>query len=477
MVPFAQANSSLSRFLSANITCGIIGFIQAIFIARSCGPVELGIAAVISSITPLIINLLDIRLPDLALAELSKIQTSNEKVESLVKSRGFEKGAPKSAIIAGLALTHISLALAAFIVSFGATYLMRTVLFEKSFLSNLEPLIIATACFATSAAFAGSYFIVLQRLSISAIALTRTQIFTAVLNLLVTTLIVSMLPTASGIVIAAASAALLSLLINVAVLAHSGTISLLDINAWPGAREIFLILRAHKNFLFAGNLYGYVKALHRGADILIVSLFCPQLVVGLYKFARGLTDNASIIIEALQRQYMPAILILAQEGTQSPGTKESNGELKNFARRSMRLGLLAGLVIFTVQYFFLNYIIILFFGAAFAPAAPAVAIFTIGALLMGSVNIWLWPWTLAQRQMGLYARAAFIGTIVGQYGLAFAFFYLFTATHVFSFSDTTSSLIAFALGHTLVYPIHYWIAARTLMHDFAEVPPHQKLNQ
>ena len=64
--------------------------------------------------------------------------------------------------------------------------------------------------------------------------------------------------------------------------------SSLRVTTWAAAPAIDrrVILR----FVAAGNLLGYVKLLHRSADVLLVAAFCGDRGTGIYKLARSITD-------------------------------------------------------------------------------------------------------------------------------------------------------------------------------------------
>jgi O-antigen/teichoic acid export membrane protein len=111
-----------------------------------------------------------------------------------------------------------------------------------------------------------------------------------------------------GLVASAAGIAALNAWQTVAMLRHAGVALYGPRRAVAPAIDRRVVTR----FLVAGNAQGYVKLLHRAADVLLVAAFCSDRATGVYKLARSIADTLLVASEAIGRVYQPRLLSLLQ---------------------------------------------------------------------------------------------------------------------------------------------------------------------
>src|SRR6185295_13621719 len=138
------------------------------------------------------------------------------------------------------------------------------------------------------------------------------QLVSAVINATAMVLSVATSRTVGGYVMgllaSAAGIAILNSWYTIALLRRDGVVLFGREDRAAPAIDRRLIFR----FVAAGNLLGYVKLLHRSADVLLVAAFCGDRGTGIYKLARSITDALLAVSEAIGRVYQPRLLALLQ---------------------------------------------------------------------------------------------------------------------------------------------------------------------
>ena len=172
-------------------------------------------------------------------------------------------------------------------------------------------------------------------------------------------------------------------------------------------------------FIAAGNMLGYVKLLHRSADVLLVAVFCGDRETGLYKLARSIADALYAVSEAIGRVYQPRFLASLQARNHSAYVAEARSvtaivAFVTTAAIAAELTLLPWLApILGVT------------GVAdIQTLTLCVAVLTLSFLFAAGVQSWIWPALVYTGRLGRCAAWGTFAVIAGQYGLGPVALYL-----------------------------------------------------
>jgi O-antigen/teichoic acid export membrane protein len=199
-----------------------------------------------------------------------------------------------------------------------------------------------------------------------------------------------------------------------------------------------------RRFLFYGNLLGYVKMLHRAADVILVGYFADDRVTGLYKLARSLSDTLLIVFDAIYQVYYPQFMELLG--------RKAAPEYRRLARR-----LLAGSAGFTVaavagEILLLKPLVLFALTDQFAGAEGAVVIMTIPFLFVTGVYTWLWPLFVRSGQLRYYTLLSLVAVIV-QYTISISLLRLYP-------TSPAGAAVGYLANYLLLYPALYWLALK-----------------
>jgi O-antigen/teichoic acid export membrane protein len=282
----------------ANLVCAVIGVVQGLLVLRMLGPETFGAAAVVVALTAVATNLVDVRLMDL----ISNLYY-NDRASCPDTGAAYRA----SALRLGLRLYVLS----AVLIAVASAGLMFVVVHRLTGVALMSSWLWAAAA-AQGVSYLGSFFIFIQRFTVVPRRMALLQLMSAAINATAMVASVAASQTVGGYVIgllaSATGIALLNAWYTVAVFRREGVSLVGRQHAAAPAIDRRVIL----GFVAAGNLLGYVKLLHRAADVLLVAVFCSDRETGIYKLARSITDALLTVSEAIGRIYQPRLLALLQ---------------------------------------------------------------------------------------------------------------------------------------------------------------------
>ena len=391
-----------TRFLAAvNVAVTGLLFVQGVISARLLGPSAYGVIAVIAAINATVSNFVDVRLYDL----VGKLYYPSLE-DNVLEIPSFRGGV----ILVYLAVTAL-ISIAAF-----AAGILANVLTVQFFTSaTVSPAwIVASAGFLAIQNLLGA-LAYQQRFSGMFYLMGWGKLVSSVVAIVAFLAILLQVPTVDGyyygsIVGATLQVALAAILSYWIWVRYQGLKVLRSgiLSAWAA-------YRGHLRFVFMGNLLGYNKMLHRGADVLVVGFFSDDRVTGLYKVARSFTDALYMLFDSLNQVYQPRFLELL-----------AKGDTKEYRRLARRLLLgIAGLTLLVIgaEVLVLPLAIPLALTSKFAGAEGAIVVLTVPFLFVAGFYLWLWPVFVHSGKLGRYTSASFVAAAV-QYGLVALLFTL-----------------------------------------------------
>jgi O-antigen/teichoic acid export membrane protein len=427
---FERAFSPARYLTLVNVLATGIGFAQGLITARQLGVAAYGVAAVIGSTNAAVLNFLDVRLTDLA-AKLYYISFDNPEEQRAHRASVIQVA------LAGNALVSFGLAALGLIVSLVIVRRLTDASVNITWLVA-QSLIAALNNW-------GSTFDNLIRLSARFYLLGTWRLATRIgqtIIFLVVFLPGSNLDAYYGALLAVAAAGLLSV-IGLALwiwlrLQKLPVLRPALSRAWPDYwRE--------RRFIFYGNLLGYVKMLHRSADVILVGYFADDRVTGLYKLARSLSDTLLIVFDAVNQVYYPHLMELLG--------RKAAPEYRRLARR-----LFVGSAAFTLaavigEALLLKPLLRIALTNQYAGAEGAIVILTVPFLFVTGIYTWLWPLFVRSGQLRYYTLLSVLAA-AAQYAVSIGLFILFPTS--------PAAPAAGYLAHYLVlYPLLYWLAFRS----------------
>jgi O-antigen/teichoic acid export membrane protein len=352
-----------------NIVSAGLAFVRGIIVARALVPAELGVVGIIAAINATVLNLLDVRLVDLASKLYYKKVGASE-----ADQRGYRAGVLVLCIL-GNALVSLGLAAAGVFVG-----KLAIGLFTASPISDWWLVAQSGTLALDSLSSTVNY---LQRLTGRFHLFGSIRLGTQIAALL---LFVTLLLPEGGV-----SAYFLASFIR--ALFAFGITMLGTWFAWSkldnlqlrasAIRSAFADYRIHTRYLFYGNLLGYTKLVHRTADTLIVGLFADDRTTGLYKFARSLTDGLYGIFDAISQVYQPRFLELLAEGRR---------ELyRLFSARLVRFAAVFTVALLALEALLLQPLLLAVFGQRYLGSEVGIAILTVPFFFVTGIYTWLWP--------------------------------------------------------------------------------------
>jgi O-antigen/teichoic acid export membrane protein len=294
----APLTESAAVLTTANLVCAAIGAAQGLLVVRLLGPEGFGAAAVIAALAAVACNIVDARLMDL----ISNLYF-NEHASSPTTGLAYRHAALRLVLRLYIGSAALIVLIAAGVSVAGVPHLTRTPI-PVSWLW--------AAAFAQGISYFGGFFIFIQRFGLPLRRMASVQLASAVLNAVVMIGAVSLNPGVggyiTGLLASACGIATLNMLMVVRHFRSIGT----PLFRVPREQPPEIDLRLVRRFLASGNMFGYVKLLHRSADVLLVAAFCGDRDTGIYKLARSITDVLHAMSEAISRVYQPRLLALLQ---------------------------------------------------------------------------------------------------------------------------------------------------------------------
>ena len=418
----SELKGSAALLTGANVVCGLIGVSQGLVVLRLLGPEPFGAAAVVVALATVAVNLVDVRLTDL-ISKLYYDPRAGDPNSGTAYRAGVLRLGLKLYSYGGLLITAVAiLALAVGAHRFTGMELKVTWL--------------CLAAAAHGLSYLGSFFIFIQRFTVTPTRMAVLQIASAVINAVSMTGFVAATGTlggyTAGLLASAAGIAALNAWCMHRVLRQHGTTPFRRPSGVPAVVvDRALLLR----FVAAGNVLGYVKLLHRGADVLLVAVFCGDRETGVYKLARSIADALYAMSEALSRVYQPRFLALLQRRDHAAYVAEARSlmamaALVTTAAVSAELALLPRFAPFL--------------GVTDARSLTlSVAVLTLSFLFAAGVQSWIWPALVYSERLGRCAVWSMFAVLAGQYALGSALFAL----------AGDGSPIWFCVGYLSFYPL------------------------
>jgi O-antigen/teichoic acid export membrane protein len=201
-------------------------------------------------------------------------------------------------------------------------------------------------------------------------------------------------------------------LYTVAILQREGVMLFGRHRAAAPAIDRRVILR----FVAAGNLLGYVKLLHRSADVLLVAAFCGDRGTGIYKLARSITDALLTVSEAIGRVYQPRLLALLQA--------RDHAEYGAVVRSIMMTAAAITFAAIGGALALLPSLAPLLGVTDGSSLTLSVVIMTLTFFFIAGLQSWIWPVFVSSGQMGRCTLWGAVAVLAGQYTIGPALVYL-----------------------------------------------------
>ena len=429
---------SPTKYLAViNVLSSALGFMQGILVARHLGPDSYGVIAVIAATNVTVLNLLDVRLADLA----GKLYYRPSQA-SISELRTYRASVLQVCLV-GNGLISLGLCVLGFLANLVLIRTLTTTPVRVQWLLA-QSLILALSNWASS-------FDYLQRFSGRFYLMGTWRLVTRLVS--VGLFLAVFLPSSNldsyyrALLSASGLGLVMTALISALIWLKYERLPMLRqrlLLAWPDYRR-------ESRFLFFGNLLGYIKMLHRGSDVLLVGFFAGDRLTGLYKLARSLTDVLYIFFDALNQVYYPRFMELLAQRT-----------VAEYRRLASRLLVASGgftLLVLVVQALLLAPVLQFVLANRFAGAEGAIMVMTVPFLFVAGIYTWLWPLFVHSGKLERYTVYSFLACFV-QYGMALILFVV-----------TEPTPLAAALGYLAYYCVLFPMAYRVAQRDYAAYLP------
>ncbi|MBL8080159.1 MAG: hypothetical protein JNM55_19475 [Anaerolineales bacterium] len=207
---------------------------------------------------------------------------------------------------------------------------------------------------------------------------------------------------------------------------------------------VFRVYFQQVRLIFWGNLLGYTKMLHRGADILLVSYFADDRVTGLYKIARSLADSTFVFYDSMNQVYFPRFMQLL--------SANSFQEYRKLILRSLSAAGFLTLVIIVGEWVGLKYFVKYVLTSKFAGAELAILILSSTLFFIVGFYIWLWPILIHNGKLGYFTGFSIVAGFIQ---------YLITVMLLqFSAADPASAALGYLGYYLFLIPVMWYLAGR-----------------
>ena len=426
-----QLKTSAAFLTAVNLVCAAIGAAQGLAVVRLLGPDGYGAAAVLVALTAVATNLIDVRLTDL----VSNLYYSPAATDDA-------KGAAHRASVLrlGLGLYAVSALLIA-LTSAALMFVAARRLSATAFL----PQWFWMAALAQGVSYFGSFFVFIQRFVASPRRMAALQVASALMNAGAMIALVALHRTIGGYTTGLLLSAVAIAIVNAALTVRS--IGRAGIPLLASGTGAVLDRKVVFQFIAAGNVLGYVKLLHRSADVLLVAFFCSDRDTGIYKLARSMTDALYAISEAIGRIYQPRLLTLLRDG--------DHAEYRRLARSMAAMAAavtavaLAGVLLVVPR-------MALILGWREMPGLTlATAVLTLPFFFVAGLQAWIWPAFVSMGRLGRCTLWGCVAVVMGQY----------TIGPLLAYSTGSANPAWFSVGYLSFYVLSLLPLWRELVQD------------
>jgi O-antigen/teichoic acid export membrane protein len=428
-----QLKTSAAFLTAVNLVCAAVGAGQGLAVVRLLGPEGFGSAAVLVSLTAVATNLIDVRLTDLVSNLYYSPAASDDTRGAAYRASALRLGIGLYAVSAPL----IMLASAALML-IGARHLSTTTFLTQWFW---------LAAAAQGISYFGSFFVFIQRFATSAWRMAALQVASALMNAGAMIACVMVHRTIGGYVTGLLLSAIAIAVVNTVLTIRSiGRAGIPLLHRRPQS-DVVIDRKVVFQFIAAGNVLGYVKLLHRSADVLLVAFFCSDRDTGIYKLARSMTDGLYAISEAVGRTYQPRLLSLLRDGAHS--------EYRRLARSMAAMAAcitvvaLAGVLIVVPRMAFI-------LGWRDMPGLTlATAVLTLPFFFVAGLQAWIWPAFVSLGRLGRCTLWGVVAVVMGQY----------TVGPLLVYSTGSANPAWFSVGYLSFYILSLLPLWRELVHE------------
>jgi O-antigen/teichoic acid export membrane protein len=303
------------------------------------------------------------------------------------------------------------------------------------------------AALAQGVSYFGSFFVFVQRFVASARRMAALQVASALINAGAMVALVALHRTIGGYVTGLLISAVAIAVVNAALTVRSIVRAGIPLRASGRSAGVVLDRKVVFQFIAAGNVLGYVKLLHRSADVLLVAFFCSDRDTGVYKLARSMTDALYAISEAIGRIYQPRLLTLLRDGAHAEYRRLARSMTTTAA--AVTVVALAGVLVVVPR-------MAVILGWREMPGLTlATAILTLPFFFVAGLQAWIWPAFVSMGRLGRCTLWGVVAVLVGQYTIGPLLVY-----------STGSAIPAwFSLGYLSFYVLSLLPLWRELVHD------------
>ena len=428
-----QLKSSAVFLTAVNLGCAAIGAAQGLAVVRLLGPDAYGAAAVLMALTSVAANLIDVRVTDLVSNLYYSPAATDDTAGASHRASVLRLG------IALYAISALFIALAsAGLLLVAAPRLSATVFPMQWFW---------TAALAQGISYFGSFFVFVQRFVASARRMAVLQVASALMNAGAMIALVTLHRTVGGYVTGLLLSAVAIAVVNTALTVRSIARAGIPLLAPGRPAGIAIDRKVVFRFIAAGNVLGYVKLLHRSADVLLVAFFCSDRDTGIYKLARSMTDALYAISEAIGRIYQPRLLALLRDG--------AHAEYRRLARSmTATAAVVTGVALAGVLAVVPRMAVIL--GWHEMPGLTlATAVMTLPFFFVAGLQAWIWPAFVSMGRLGRCTLWGVVAVVMGQY----------TVGPLLVYATGSANPAWFSLGYLSFYVLSVLPLWRELVHD------------
>jgi O-antigen/teichoic acid export membrane protein len=377
------------------VAAAAIGAAQAIVVANLLGPEAYGIIAVLTALNAAVLNFLDVRLGDLA----AKLYYDVAGIEA--GERSLFRASVLHLCVAGSAGISVVLLVIGTAVSFLLAHVFLSAPVRPVWMVEQAAIVALTNWTGT--------FVYLQRLSgrfhlIGTIRIVTQAVATSVL-LIVLVQGRTLSAYYQGSLSAAAVQAVAALGASWYIWRRLEGVPL----RWNTPARAWSAYAGHVGFVFFGNLLGYAKMFHRAMDTLLIAAISNDATVGLYKFARSVTDNLYILYDAANQVYTPRFLELLGE--------RRHDEYRSEARRLTVAAAMLTAAVIVLELAVGRPVLHALVGGRYDGAFAAIVWLTVPFFLATGLQLWMWPIFVSGNRLRAYAFISYAAVAV-QYGVA-----------------------------------------------------------
>jgi O-antigen/teichoic acid export membrane protein len=388
-----QLKTSAAFLTAVNLGCAAIGAAQGLAVVRLLGPDGYGAAAVVVALTAVATNLIDVRVTDL----VSNLYYSPEATDDA-------KGAAHRASVLRLGIGLYALsALLVTLASIAVLLMAARRLSAAAFLTQWFWI----AALAQGISYFGSFFVFVQRFVASARRMAALQVASALMNAAAMVALVALHRTVGGYVTGLLLSAVAIALVNAALTTRSIVGAGIPLLAPAHPAGVAIDRKVVFRFVAAGNVLGYVKLLHRSADVLLVAFFCSDRDTGIYKLARSMTDALYAISEAIGRIYQPRLLSLLRDG--------AHEEYRRIARSMTAIAAVVTCVALAGVLLIVPRMATILGWREMPGLTLATAVMTLPFFFVAGLQAWIWPAFVSMGRVGRLTLWGVVAVVMGQY--------------------------------------------------------------